>query len=110
MKNLSKWSKSEIISKASSLKLKREIYFWNEHDIELLKECYDLKLSIKEIETVLNYKFTQDAILTKAHVLGIHQKENWTPEEDNKLKKIYSIYDMSDICNEFPNRSHEAII
>lgn len=107
---LSKWKKSEIISKASSLKLKRKSFFWDDNDIFILKECYQQKLPIKDIEVKLNYKFTQSAIVTKAHVLGIHQKEAWTFEEDAKLRKIYSVYDMSKICNEFPNRSYDSII
>lgn len=110
LKALSKWKKSEIISKASSLDLKRENFFWTDHDIEILKDCYERKLPIKEIEEMLNYKFTQNAIGTKAYVLGIHQKKCWTAEEDDKLKKIYPIYNMKDICNEFPNRSYDAII
>lgn len=107
---LSKWKKSEIISKASSLNLKRKSFFWDDNDIFILKECYQQKLPIKDIEVKLNYKFTQSAIVTKAHVLGIHQKEAWTFEEDAKLRKIYSVYDMSKICNEFPNRSYGSII
>lgn len=107
---LSKWKKSEIISKASSLNLKRKSFFWDDNDIFILKECYQQKLPIKDIEVKLNYKFTQSAIVTKAHVLGIHQKEAWTFEEDAKLRKIYSVYDMSKICNEFPNRSYDSII
>lgn len=110
LSKLSKWKKSEIISKASRLNLKRESFFWNECDIETLKECYEQKCSVQDIERKLNYKFTQCAILTKAHVLGLRQKEPWTIEEDARLQKIYSIYDMNQICNEFPNRSYDAII
>ena len=110
LKALSKWKKSEIISKASSLDLKRENFFWTDHDIEILKNCYERKLPIKEIEEILNYKFTPNAIGTKTYVLGIRQKKCWTPEEDDKLKKIYPIYNMNDICNEFSNRSYDAII
>ena len=110
LSRLSKWKKSEIISKASSLNLKRKSFFWDDNDIFILKECYHQKLPIKDIEAKLNYKFTQSAIVTKAHVLGIHQKEVWTFEEDDKLRKIYSVYDMSKICNEFPNRSYDSII
>ena len=107
---LSKWKKSEIISKASSLNLKRKSFFWDDNDILILKECYHQKLPIKDIEEKLNYKFTQSAIITKAHVLGIHQKEVWTCEEDAKLRNIYPVYDMSKICNEFSNRSYDSII
>ena len=110
LNHLSKWKKSEIISKASALKLKREIYYWNDNDIQILKECYSQKFSIKDIELKLNYKFTQTAILTKAYVLGIRQREWWTNEEDNKLRSIYHTYSMDQICKEFPNCSYGAII
>lgn len=110
LNHLSKWKKSEIISKASTLKLKREIYYWNDNDIQILKECYKQKCSIKDTESKLNYKFTQTAILTKAYVLGIRQREWWTDEEDNKLRSIYHTYSMDQICKEFPNRSYSAII
>ena len=108
--NLSIWKKSEIISKASTLKLKRNVHYWSDDDISTLKECYIQKLPIKDIEKKLNYKFTQTAILTKAYVLGIRQREWWTDEEDNKLRSIYHTYSMKQICAEFPNRSYDAII
>lgn len=107
---LSRWKKSEIISKASRLNLKRETYFWSDSDLEKLKQYYLNKVSVKEIEKKLGYKFTQTAILTKAYTLGLHQRDWWTDEEDKKLIEVYHSYDMDEICGMFQNRSRDAII
>ena len=110
LKYLSRWEKPEIISKASRLNLTRETFFWNETDLEILRQNYSDKIPVKEIEKNLNYKFTQTAILTKAYTLGLYQRNWWTDEENQKLKEIYHSYDMDEICKIFPNRSKDSII
>lgn len=109
LNRLSKWTKQEITSKASSLGLKRNIYFWSERDIKILKDLYDCS-TIEEIEKRLNYKFTQCAIMTKARLIGLYKRDAWTVEDDDKLKNAYSNCDMNEICDMFPNRSKDAII
>lgn len=110
LQKLSNWEKSEIISKASKLKLKRDIYFWNEKDIETLIQSYKDNIPIKKIIELLNYKFTENAILTKAKKLNIHKRDWWTDEENELLTKVYHKNDMDEICKMFPNRNRKAII
>lgn len=103
-------SKEAIIHKAYNLKIKREIYFWSENDVAILIDAYNNKLSVSKIRELLNNKFSEDAILTKANKLGIYQKQWWSQNEDNLLKEKYHIYDMDEICKLFPNRTKDAII
>lgn len=85
-------------------------FFWNDADLEILRQNYSNKIPIRVIEKNLNYKFTQTAILTKAYTLGLHQREWWTDEENQKLEEIYHNCEMDEICKNFPNRSKESII
>lgn len=110
LKVLYKWNKDDIITKASRLNLKREVFFWNDEDIKILKDAYNDKLSVKEISVLLGHKFSEDAILTKAYNLGIKQREFWSVEEENLLIDNYRIKDMDEICQLLPRRSHDCII
>ena len=102
--------KATIISKASTLGLKRMIHFWSNEDVDLLTTMYANKFSLKKMEEMFGYKYSQGAIATKAKTLGLQLRTFWSDEENERLRKIYSIYDMEQICKEFPNRSREAII
>lgn len=102
--------KSSIVSKASELGLKRMIHFWSNKDTDLLTAMYTNKLSLKEMEEAFGYRYSQGAIAAKAKTMGLQLRTFWSDEENEKLKKIYSIYDMEQICKEFPNRSREAIV
>lgn len=110
LSKLSKWKKPEIISKASDLGLKREVYFWSENDINILKEAYKNKTPIKEISRLLNYKFSEFSISTKAGKLGLYMREFWSNDEDNLLKEVYHKYEMDEICQLFSNRTRSSII
>ena len=110
LQRLSNWNKSEIISKASQLKLKRNIYFWSEKDIDILIQSYNKNIPVKKIVELLNYKFTENAILTKASKLNIHKRDWWTDKEDKLLSEVYHKYNMDEICKMFPNRNKQAII
>lgn len=110
LKNLNRWKKPEIISKASQLHLKREVYFWSDRDIQILRESYNQKLSLKEISKLLDYKFSEMSIASKASSLGIIQREKWSDAEDQLLREIYHIYDMDQICDTFHTRTRDAII
>lgn len=103
-------SKEFIIHKACQLKIKREIYFWSDEDILILKQSYENKIPVNKIKELLNNKFSINAILTKAQNLGICQREWWSDKENNLLKEYYHIYDMNKIREMFPNRTKDAII
>ena len=102
--------KMAIISKASELGLKREIHFWTDEDIKMLTTMYVNKIPLKEMEKRLEYRHSQGAISAKANKLGLQIRTFWSESEDERLREIYPVYDMEQICDEFPNRSRGAII
>ena len=107
---LPQWSKEDIIGKASDLGIKREVYFWNENDIRILTESYNNNVPIKEIYTMLNEKFSIKSIFTKAHKLGLKQRELWTDDEKQILVNNYRKLNIDDICKLLPHRSRNSII
>lgn len=110
LSTLNRFSKEAIISKASVLKIKREIFFWSDEDLAILKQGYDDKLSCKEIRSLLNNKFTEDAIVTKANLLGYRKREWWSDEDNALLIEVYPNKTINEICLLFPNRTREQII
>ena len=60
---------------------------WTENEIEILKDCYDKSLPIKEIAKLLNR--TDSAVISKAQTLNIESKSKFS----NKYKAIYQDYD-----------------
>ena len=107
---LCRHNKEDIITKASKLGIKREQYFWNDEDINILKESYSKDLSLKDIEKLLNNKFNQQSIATKANKLGIAKIKKWTKEEKDIMKNYYSSMPLDEICKLLPNRKRDNII
>lgn len=101
---LSRHDKESIIKKASDLKIARDIAFWSDSDIAILKKSYENKLNSNEIVKLLNNKFTISSILTKANNLGFIKSKKWTQDELNIMKKYYSTIPLDDLCNLLPNR------
>lgn len=105
-----KHDKESIITKACKLKIKRDVAFWSESDIEILKESYKNHLSTDAIRDVLNNKFTSGAILAKANKLGLIRNSKWSQVEINILKSDYSNLSLDELCNLLPNRNRSSII
>ena len=107
---INRFKKDEIISKACSLGLKRENYYWTDEDMSILKDGYKNNLSGKEICQLLDNKFTESAIITKANKLGYRKREWWSDEENNLLLEVYPNKTLDEICHLFPNRTRMQII
>lgn len=103
-------NKEDIITKASKLGIKREQYFWSEEEIDILKNSYFKGLPLKDIEKLLNGKFNQRSIATKANKLGIAKIKKWTDEEIDIMKNYYSSMPLDEICKLLPNRKRDNII
>ena len=103
-------NKEDIITKASKLGIKREQYFWSEEDIDILKNSYSKGLPLKDIEKLLNGKFNQQSIATKANKLGVVKIKKWTDEETDIIKNYYSFMPLDEICKLLPNRKRNNII
>ena len=110
LKLLHRHKKEDIITKAYKLGVKREQYYWSDEDICILKNAYSQNLKVKDIEKLLNYKFTYGAIVTKANVLGIIKVKKWTDEEVDIMLNNYSSIPINEICKLLPNRKKDNII
>lgn len=102
--------KESIITKASSLSLKRGCYFWTEEDINILRESYENGKTTKKIRIALNNKFADHSIITKAHKLGFKKRNWWSEEEIEFLKDNYSKLYIDEICELLPYRNRDSII
>lgn len=107
---LHRHKKEDIITKACKLKIRRNCFFWNKSDIEILKKYYNADNSIEDIRILLNNKFTISAINTKAYTLGFKKVFAWTDEEIAILKRYYENSPIEEIEKLLPNRNHDSII
>lgn len=110
LKLLPNRKKGNIISKASSLKIKRIIKQWNNDDLYILKTGYENGLLNKDISKQLSYKFSCSEIAQKANKLNLSKRKKWTDEEIYILEQFYSKIPLDDICQKLPNRKRESII
>lgn len=108
-KNIPLHNKESIIGKACSLKIRKNNFYWNDDDINILIKNYNADTSIKEIAKLLNNKFTPEAINTKAYVLGLKKVFSWTTDEIDILIKYYENTSIQTMQQLLPNRKKEAI-
>ena len=106
---LPRHKKENIISKASTLKIKREQYFWNDNDIDVLINSYNHGLSTSEIAKKLNYKFSESAIVTKANKMNLKKVTKWTDDEIKILKENYSRCTFEELLELLPNHNKDSI-
>lgn len=106
---LPRHKKENIISKASTLKIKREQYFWDENNIDILIDSYNRGLSTSEIAKELNYKFSESAIVTKANKMNLKKVTKWTDNEIKILKENYSRCTFEELLELLPNRNKDSI-
>lgn len=99
--------KNSIKHKASSLKLKREIYYYSKADVDFLINNYN-KMSIDEISIILHK--TKSAIMTKANKLNLISREKWSSKEIVLLTELYGKYTNEKLSKDYlPNRTVIAI-
>jgi hypothetical protein len=90
--------KPAIISKASSLKIKMESYFFSDEEIKYLNDNYLIK-SVKTMSKDLNK--TECSISSKLSKLGLIKVFSWSEEELKTLKKEYPYYSNQYIHDNF---------
>lgn len=83
LQHLSRWTKSDIIQKASDLHLKRNIYFWTDHDIQILKNNYHTQGDVHIVYMLLQKNFQFLQFIVK------HLNCNYPQEIFGQMKKIY---------------------
>jgi hypothetical protein len=110
LKLIPKHSKEVIIAKAYKLNIKKEDYYWTENDINILKEEYNKATPIKKIVKLLNNKFSETAIATKANRLDFKKVFKWEDWEIEYLKNNYSSISLDEICTVLVNRKRNNII
>lgn len=107
---LSNRTKEQIISKASKLNIKKDNYFWNKKDINILINAYNNGMSTKEIIVLLDNKFTDSSICKKANKLGLHTRCAWSKKEIDIMNKYYNVLTVDEMLKLLPNRTKDAII
>lgn len=82
---------------------------WNEHDKDILRENYH-KLKTREISKLLSKDYSVKNINAEAIRLGITIQRNWSIEEEELLKKLYSSIPLYAIMKIFSNRTLPSIL
>ena len=102
-------NKQSIIAKACKMGLKNEIFYWDEEDIQILKDNY-LLYGAKYVQEKLNNKFSIIAIKTKAQKLGVVASNKWTEEEHQIIRDYYNKKSVDEIAAMIPNHTRKSII
>lgn len=103
------FDKNGILTKASSLGVKRECFGWNDEEVKLLVLNYG-KIPLKELLKLLPSK-TYGALISKSRKLNLkNYSEKWNDEDLDTLKKVYPVLKNKDIQSlHFPNRHLASI-
>lgn len=102
-------TKAQITHKASKLKISRDVAFWSANDINILHDGFNHGLSTREIAKLLDNKYNESAICTKATKLGLRRRRPWSEDEKELLKQVYEVVDSNELQNLFPNRDLNAV-
>jgi len=103
------FSKEDIFTKASKLKIKRLLNaVWTEDDINILKEYFG-KVSSKELQELLPYR-SVESINTKANKIGLESRIKWSEDEIDRLKREYPYHLNDELSRMFGNRTADAIM
>lgn len=83
---------------------------WNREDENIVRENYG-KIPMKQVQNMLSTSRTTDAIKHKAGQLGITngRKSNFSPTEDDIIRKMYEDASKEEILAELPGRSWSSI-
>lgn len=107
-------TKQSIQAKVSELGIRAEYYNekrkWTNEELKILEEYYYTK-SLSELCEMMNFRHSEDAILTKAfRKFGYSKSRKWTKEEDEILIKYYPIAPFGEVAEMLPRRTKNAII
>jgi len=106
LKNIPKKEWEKIAQKASSLKIKRNIYFFSQEEIDFLKNNYGI-LSLKEISFKLNKSI--GAIGTKLYRMGVSESLSWTKQDKDFLKQNYATITNKQLEKIFNRKAHNIV-
>lgn len=110
MKNLfPNRTKQNLMSKASTLKIKIDGYRWTETDLNILSENY-YKCNIEELQKLLTYPYTKRQIQDRAAKHNITKSRKWEEYELKILIDNYSNKILDDMELLLPNRNRKTII
>lgn len=101
---LPRYQKDQITQKASSLKIKRDASFWSQEDVNTLKDAYSQEIPVTQIVELLHGKYSPEAIYTKASKLKIKQREFWSDEDKELLRKHYENTPTDELMKMFPGK------
>lgn len=104
-------TKNAIYSLMSKNNVKIKNYYWTEDDVEKLKLIYnDTALSKEDLEKAFNFRFSYNAIVSKANKLGIKKRDYWSNEEIFILEENYSNKTIDEMLPLLPKRNRNTII
>ena len=103
-------TKKRLFTLMSKNNIHRENYYWEESEINFLKECSKNGMTIIEIYDAFNRKYSITAIQCKMGKLNLLKKITWTDEEIEILKNYYSKVSIDQVCDMIPNHNRKSII
>ena len=101
-------TKHKVYHLVSEMGVKKESYFWSKEDERLLIDNYGLPYS--EISKMMNGRYSEKAIGTKAIKLGLTKSQEWTEKEINILKQYYSSTPKEEFLKMLPTRTEASIV
>lgn len=104
-----KLNKQTVYDICSYYEITKDSYFWTKEDEEILRQKYNV-ISTKELEVLMAYRHTAQAIRTKAEKMGLGKDPFWSAEEEKILKDNYSFIPKNEMCLLLPNRTPDAIM
>ena len=106
-------NKSKLISICYQYGISADYYNnakWTNEDLNVVKLCYYTH-TLEEIRDMIGNRHTCDAIQTKAlKYFGYSKDKTWTEEENDILRRYYSIEEVDDVAKRLPNRTRTAIV
>ena len=101
--------KQAIFSKASALGIKGySPNEWTDSEINILAEKYG-KVDIKELYELFNKRHTILAIRCKAQHLGFQNDPYWSKEDEDVVRKYYSILPFEELKKLLPQKTEYSI-
>lgn len=104
-------SDDSIHTKMSKIGISMNSYYWNDYEEKLLISKYNSMYGcVSDLVKLFNYKFSYDAITSKANNLGLKTKELWSEEEINSLILNYPNKTLDEMEKLLLKRNRKTII
>lgn len=102
-------TKQFLYEQASKLNIRRDNYFWTEHDKNILIEFYN-NIGAKGVKPMLDGNYSIKLIQNQAKKMGLTKSRFWTNDEISVLTENYPTVGTAGMFELLPNRSKAAII